>query len=406
MGDNTPTENNSKRYRILIAGVIIQFCAGIIYMWSVFKKPVEEYLIWDGGASAMTASVMLVAFVAGIFFGGRIMDRIGPKKMCVLGSIIMSGGILMSSFVTSDFPFMLYITYGILGGFGVGAVYTCTVSTIQKWFYDKRGFATGMMVGAFGFSLVIFTPLANYLLSDFGVPSTFQIFGVLFLIICVAASLIIMNPPENYTTPKAAAPSSQKQYVPKEMLRTKTYYLITLSLFFILSAFFVLNPMFKSLGMERGLSESLAILGVMIIGICSASGRLLITWMSDHIGRMTSIIIITALTLIGTVLVIFAEGYLFILCLALIALGFGGAAGTYTTITSDYFGTKNMGSNYGYVMFGFGASALVFPLISTMISTDGDYTLTFVMCALAAVASLICILLLRKYSDVEIVSTS
>jgi OFA family oxalate/formate antiporter-like MFS transporter len=102
------------------------------------------------------------------------------------------------------------------------------------------------------------------------------------------------------------------------------------------------------------------------------------------------------------VLVIFAENILFVICLALIAFGFGGAAGIYATVTSDHFGTKNMGSNYGFVMIGFGASALIFPLLSTNITSDGDYTLSFVICAVTCIASLICILLLRKFPDTGI----
>ena len=391
--------SNTDRYVVLVAGVILQFCAGIIYMWSVFKKPVAEHLDWTSGASALTASVMLVAFVAGILIGGRIMDRIGPKKVCIIGSLTMSAGILSSSLVTSDFPHAIYLTYGLVGGFGVGALYTCTVSSIQKWFYDRRGFSTGLMVGAFGFSLVLFAPLANTLLSGIGVPSTFAAFGVAFLCICVAASFFIRNPPKDYVIAKAPSANCQKQYTTGEMLRTRSFYLIAFSLFLILPAYFILNPLFISLGEERGLSESLAVMGVMITGVCSASGRLFITWMSDHIGRMVSLLMIVALTLIGIMLAIFADGMLFVACLALIAFGFGGAAGIYATVTSDHFGTKNMGSNYGFVMIGFGASALIFPLLSTEITSDGDYTMSFLICAATCIASLACILLLRRFSD-------
>ena len=387
------------RYVVLIAGIILQFCAGIIYMWSVFKTPVADHLGWTSAASALTASFMLVAFVAGILIGGRLMDKIGPKKMCIVGSSTMSVGILLSSLITSDYPYLIYLTYGIIGGFGVGTLYTCTVSTTQKWFYDRRGFATGLMVGAFGFSLVLFAPLANALLSGVGVASTFVIFGTAFLCICIAASLFISSPPKDYVIAKAPPANNQKQYTTKEMLRTRSFYLITFSLFLILPAYFILNPLFMSLGEERGLSESLAVMGVMITGICSASGRLILTWMSDRIGRMASMFVMVGLTFIGIILAMFAEDILFVICIGLIAFGFGGAAGIYATVTSDHFGTKNMGGNYGFVMIGFGASALIFPLVSTEIASDGDYTLSFAICAVTCIASLICILLLRRFSD-------
>ena len=386
-----------KRYIILIAGVIIQFCAGIIYMWSIFVDPVTLHLDWDKPAVKLTASFMLVAFVAGILIGGRIMDKIGPKITCLSGALIMSAGILASSLVTSSLPELMYVTYGLIGGFGVGVVYTCTVSPIQKWFFDKKGFATGVMVGAFGFSLVIFAPLAEFLLGDVGVPSTFLIFGAAFLIVCIPASLLITNPSKEYLDNLRGpmAPSKQRQYKTKEMLRTKSFYLITFSLFFVLPAFFILNPMISTLGVERGLSTNLATGAVMITGACSASGRLFITWISDKIGRMMSLFFIAGTTIIGSLIAIIAQDVFFLVCVAIIAFAFGGAAGIYATVTSDHFGAQNMGSNYGFVMLGFGASALIFPLISTQLTSDGDYTMSFVLAALTCVAAIICILLLR-----------
>lgn len=386
---------NSNRYKVLAAGIVIQFCAGVIYMWSVFRNPVSEFLGWDKAAASLTSSVMLVAFVAGLFFGGRIMDRIGPKLTCILGTVMMSLGILTSSFVPSTMPELIYLTYGIIGGFGVGTVYTCTVSPIQKWFPDRRGFATGLMVGAFGFSLVIFAPLANMMLAELGVSTTFQVFGMAFLVICGAASLFISNPAA-VTNGVPTTYGDRRQYTTSEMLRSPQYYLITISLFLVLPAYFILNPLFMSMGMDRGLSEAMAITGVMISGIASASGRLVLTWVSDHIGRLTSIFVIITFTAIGSILAIFAENVMFLVCIAMIAFAFGGAAGVYTAVTSDVFGAKNMGSNYGYVMLGFGASALVFPFLSNVLSKDGDYTMIFTICVVTCIAAFVCIMMLRS----------
>jgi len=388
---------NKKRYYVLYAGIIIQFCAGTLYMWSVYKEPVAAYLSWDPASSALTSSFMLASFVGGIIIGGRIMDKIGPRKICVIGSLMLSFGILASSLVTSGFPQMIYITYGIIGGIGVGIVYTCTVSPIQKWFFDKKGFATGLLVGAFGLSLVLFAPLANLLLSVVNVPYTFLIFGVAFLIVCVPASLFIVSPPAGYVIPKTSVAATQKQYAPKEMLRTKAFYLIMVSMFFIVSAYFVLNPQFISLGEHKGLEHNVAVMAVMITGLCSAGGRITISWMSDITGRISGLLVIFALTLTGVVLLMFAQGALYIVCLALIAFGYGGVAGMYAVMTSDNFGTKNMGSNYGLVLVGFGASALMFPFLSAKFPLT-ESNVVFIVCAVACVATLVCVLLLSKYA--------
>ena len=151
------------RYGMLAAGMLVQLCAGIIYMWSVFKGPVSQHLEWDPAKAALTSSIMLAVFVLGIILGGRAQDKIGPKIVTTAGSIMLSLGIILTAMVTKEIPWLVYITYGIIGGFGVGTVYTATVSVIQKWFPDKRGFATGFMVAAFGFP--------RYLCPDYQLPA-------------------------------------------------------------------------------------------------------------------------------------------------------------------------------------------------------------------------------------------
>lgn len=396
------TLRSNKRYIILIAGMIIQLCAGVIYMWAVFKDPVSAYLDRSPGDIALVSSVMLSAFVFGILFGGILQDRVGPQLIAILGSAVMSSGILLTSFVTSDISSLIYLTYGVIGGLGVGMVYLCTITCVQKWFPDKRGFATGSMVGAFGFSLVIFAPLATYLLEETGVPSTFRILGLAFMAICVISSFILVNPPEGFTAPGKVANSGRKQYTPSEMVRTREFYLITVSLFLVLPAFFILNPHLVSLATERGFVEY-ATMGVMITGVFSAAGRLLITWMSDRTGRVLAMTSIAIMTAIGVLALTIASGFLFLVCVAVISFAFGGASGVYAAVTADHFGTKNMGTNYGIVIMGFGASALLFPYLTNMITSPGDMTNAFVLAAVTCILALVLVLMLRtSYKDMNI----
>lgn len=393
------TAKVKNRYGILASGMLMQLCAGIIYMWSVFKAPVAAYLNWDAGAASFTSSVMLSAFVVGIIGGGVLQDRFGPQRIALVGSVLMSVGMILTSFVTGGAPYLIYLTYGVIGGLGVGFIYTTAVSIVQKWFPDRRGFASGMMVSAFGFSLVIFSPVAKALLASQGVPFTFAAIGILFLVVCVLCSFLIGDPPAGYLpagfTPKAAKAVSRHSTT-KEMLSTGRFYLIALSMFFILSAYFILNPIFMTLGTARGLSEELALLGVMLTGVGSASGRLLCSWLSDLIGRKNAMLFIIGLTLVSLLVLIFANGPLYLVCIVLIAFAFGGSAGVYPAITADHYGTKFMGSNYGCVMVGFGVSALVFPIISNLLAKNGDYTGAFLISAGASILSLILMLLLKN----------
>ena len=370
------------RYLILIMGMIMQLCAGIIYMWSVFKGPVSEHLSWDPARAGITSSIMLATFVLGIIIGGRLQDKYSPKPVAMAGSIFLGAGMLLSAFVPQDMPWLIYVFYGFIGGFGVGCVYTTTVSIVQKWFPDKRGLATGMMVGAFGFSLVLFTPIAKFLLENWGVPNTFIFFGISLGVICFICSLFLSNP----ETAAAAGPAAtaQKQFTTGEMLKTKEFYLLAFSMFFLLPAYFILNPLFISLGTERGLTPEMASFGLMLTGIASASGRLLTSWFSDYAGRKAAIVAITVITLIAALALIVAQGVWFLICIAAIAFCFGGSASVYAATTADLFGTKYNGLNFGCVMLGFGVSALVFQNVATLLSTE----LSFIVAASACVLTL------------------
>lgn len=390
------SSKTKNRYLVLGMGMLMQLCSGIIYMWSVFRQAVSEHLSWDLQDASVTSSVMLASFVVGLIIGGSIQDKTGPKPVAMTGSILLGLGMLLSAFVSPAYPWLIYVTYGVIGGFGVGFVYTTTVSVVQKWFPDKRGFATGMMVGSFGFSLVLFAPLTTMLIGKMGVSKTFIMFGVIFFVICIISSLFISNPDNNAqsNTPNAAL-LTKKQYTTQEMLRTKDFYLLAFSMFALLPAYFILNPLFISLGTSRGLSSELAVLGVMITGLASASGRLFTSWLSDLVGRKPALYLITALTLVAALVMIGAKGVLFLVCIAVIAFCFGGSASVYAATAADIFGTKHIGLNYGCVMIGFGVSALLFPIISNMLSKQDVYTASFLLSAGSCVVALILITFLK-----------
>ncbi len=383
------------RYKVLAAGMAIQLCAGIIYMWSVFRGPVAAHLRWDAGAAALTSSVMLAMFVLGIIFGGYAQDKLGPGRVTLAGSVMIGAGMAATGLVSAGVPWLVYVTYGVVGGLGVGAVYTSTVAAIQKWFPDRRGFASGMIVSAFGFSLVVFAPLTKAMLGGLGATRTFLLLGISFLAMCGTCSLAIQNPPEGWA-PRGCKPvqasTKRRQYTPGEILKTKQYYLLAGGILFTLPAYFILNPVFLTLGTERGLSESLALLGVSLTGVSSAAGRLLVSWVSDKIGRKAAMIATALLIFAASLAMIVSKGMLFLLCIMLISFGFGGSSSVYAAMTAESFGTRYGGMNFGLVMLGFGVSALIFPVISNYLTAGGSYTGSFLLAAATCAVAVILVL--------------
>jgi len=342
---------------------------------------------------------MLAMFVLGIILGGYAQDKIGPQKVTLAGSIMIGSGMACTGLITGNTPWLVYITYGVIGGLGVGTVYMSTIAAVQKWFPDKRGFASGMIVSAFGFSLVVFAPLAKSMLSGMGVPNTFIIFGISFFVVCGFCSLFIQNPPEGYMPDgyqPAQTANTKRQYSPKEIIKTKQFYLLAGGLLFTLPAYFILNPVFLSLGADRGLTEELALIGVSMTGISSAAGRLIVSWASDKTGRKPAMVAIAVIILCASLIMIVGQGILFLACIVLISFGFGGAASVYSAMTAESFGTKYGGMNFGLVMIGFGVSALVSQNISKELTAGGNYTSSFVLAAATCAVAIVLVLLMKN----------
>jgi len=382
---------NKQGLRVLIAGSLLQLFLGIIYVWSVFKNPVSAYYGWEPSAVGLTASFMLCFFVMGILAGGKAQVKIGVKNTVWIGGVMVALGIFATSFIPAEGKapvFLIYLFYGIIGGFGVGMAYNAIITAAQKWFPQNRGFATGISVCAFGLSTVIFAPLVTALIERFAVKNTFSILAGVF-ILAVGILYSFIKTPEQVAN--AAAPVLKgRQYTTLEMIKTPRFYLIALSLMFGTSVFFIINPDIKDLAVNRGL-ESFATYLVMFVGIANALGRLGAPLMSDKIGRELADVIILAVTALGAFGLCFAQGWLLIVIIAAVAFCYGGYSGLYPVLTSENFGIKNIGSNYGAVMVGFMLSALLFPIVINKV--DSQQLKFMILGAVAAVGALLVVIL-------------
>lgn len=384
-----------RKHVILIAGSVIQICFGIFYIWSIFQGPVMKLYGWTNAQASTVFYIMLAANVAGIIAGGRIYYNKGPRFSILLSGGIFAAGLFLSSWVPKELPGLLYIFYGGMGGFGVGMGYNTILTCAQKWWPDKRGLAVGITVGAFGFSTVIFTPIVNSLISDnvLGVSWTFRALAIGFFVIVISLVWLIKNPPKEYTEKFIQANPSyanQRQYSPMEVIKTKEYYLMLICFICLPSAYYILNPLLKSLGEMRGLPETAALVNVMITGIANAAGRLTFARMTDIIGAKKVMYMLYGIMFVASALLSFAQSYLFIVIIAFVAFAYGGCSAVTPVMAADFFGTKHVGSNFGLVMIAISISGLGIPPIANLLSINGMPTpLTFVVPAIASVIGLI-----------------
>ena len=216
------------RWFRVAGGVSLNLCLGAAYVYSVFLTPLQREFGWT--RSELSAAFTLsIAFIAvGVLAGGRWQDRRGPAVVSLAGAILFSAGIFLSRY--TDSLAWLYGCYGVVVGLGSGIGYTCPLSVGMKWFPERRGLVTGMMVMGYGAGGAVIAPLAGYLIHRFGWRDTFGILGAGFLAVTVAGSMFLRNPPEGWRPPGWSPPAAEKgaarggrDFLPREMVGTGAF---------------------------------------------------------------------------------------------------------------------------------------------------------------------------------------
>ncbi len=376
----------------VIACIITMLCVGIVYMWNVFQQPVMDHYGWEKTAVSFISAVNLFAFTAGIFLGGVIVDRRGPRLVNMISGVLFFVGLFLSSVLPKSAPWLIYITYGVLGGVGVGLAYAGATNCLQKWFPTRRGFASAIATCAFGTSIVVCVPIAKAFLGR-GVPFAFRMLGIILGAIVFVCAFFIFTPPKGYMADKIPPRAEEKApYSVKEALKDARFWFMCTPLFFMTVTYMVVNPIIQTLGTERGLSPALLTTTAMLVGIASAVSRFIVPTLSDKLGRAKSILVMTVLMLVCALLMIFVKGPLYTVVIFLIVCAYSGPAGVYPAMTGDAFGMKNTGTIFGLAFFCIGFSSLFATwLTGVIVKATGGYTGVFIASAVLCLIPLYCL---------------
>ena len=381
----------------IIGCLVAMVCVGVIYLWSVLKSATMEYYGFTKSAANLIASFMMFAFCVGNFAGGAMNDRIGPKRVSFIGVIAFGVGVFLSSCLkTGCSVWLFYLTYSVIGGLGVGIAYGAILSCIQKWFPHKRGFASGLACCFFGLGTVVFSPVINSLLGKMTVSATLRLLSVVFLVVGLAACFAIRLPDTEYLAalpkpaPKKSAIVARKDYTLGEAIKTVPFWCMLLNIFFYNGTWNMLNPLIRQLGEERGLASGVAVLCVSLTGVFNAGGRLIMATVSDKIGRTTTVILLSVVTIVCAILLTFVGGPVYLIVVLITAFAFGGPSAVNPATSTDIFGAKYSGTNYGVIMLGLGFSSIVFNAISNKLNEmTGAYTWTFIIGAVTAAITIV-----------------
>lgn len=435
---------NRRRNLMMVSGAFIIFFTGFPHVWSIYQPYVMEQAGWSQGQASMCFYLALAAFVFGNIIGGRMQDRGNPRKVLWYGGYLFSGGILFSSFLITPSPIFFYITYGIMQGFGQGMVYTTIISTAQKWFRDRPGFASGVIVTANGLCGFFLAPVSRRLLADGGPKLALLLIGLAIAAAWLAGCLLFAAPgqqgeasgagmkaasgaesaekmeadagtgtAEMEAVPKVGVtaemsavyrPESmeQRQYTSGEMIRTKKFYYLLFTMLFGLLSYFLVSPVSQSYQISLGIPEAAAVSAVMFGSVMNAGMRLALPTLADRIGRVPCIRAVllmaaAAMAVLGT-----ARSYGATAAVIVIYGCYGGIMGSFPAFTSSIFGTRHMGENYGYVMLGIVIATFAAPGITGILTGNGYGMRTvFLMGVGFAVLAFVCLTLLERELKME-----
>lgn len=386
------------RWVIAVAGICMQIALGAVYAWSVFRTPLATQFGWTIAEVTLTFTISIFVLGVAAFFGGLWLNRKGPRVVAITGGVLYGLGVFLASFSANKL-WWLYVSYGLIGGLGLGFAYIVPVAVLVKWFPDRRGLIAGIAVGGFGAGALITAPVATYLIKSVGVLDTFAYLGAAYLIVTVVTAFFMQNPPEGWRpvgwTPAASQVSQRAggDYTLSGALRTWQWYALWLLLF--LNTFAGISVISQEAPLFQELVGVTAVVAASMVGVASignAVGRVFWAWVSDLITRRATFLVMFLLQVLLFWLLARANMVAGMTVLTFVVLMcYGGGFGTMPAFAADYFGPKNVGPIYGLMLTAWGTASAVGPLLIAYLrqSTGAYYRPLHVIVVVMAISAVL-----------------
>ena len=392
-------ENKNVRLMVLFGAIICNMTAGFFYSWSVYVGPLVQKNDWNIGDTGLAFSIATCMIPLAMIGASKVTLKIGATKMVLLGGLSLVLGLIVSGFATHIM--ILYLGYGILGGIGVGVIYGTTNATCVKWFPDKKGTVSGMVVAGFGSGSVLFSPICTKIIGPLGPSYTLFVQATITMIIIAMGAPLLKIAADEYK-PEGWSPSvvsgsidDSHNYTSREMIKVPQYwFLLIMYLFANMSGLFIIGNVSPISQEIAGLTPVKAGLIVSILSITNTVGRFIGGAATDRFGAER---VIAVIYIINTVLLLslsFMHNFLLIaLSISGLAICFGAMMGSYPSIVIDYFGGKHFSSNYAFVFLAYSIGGLLAGfIVNTSIVSTGSYHLAFMIiggsCVIGAIMAL------------------
>ena len=381
----------SKQRMVLLACVGIQFLSGILYAWSVVRDQFVGLYGWSATEATLPYTGAIVVSSVTMFVGGLIHDHKGPRVMLSVGTLLLGAGLMLVGF-SQTVP-MAVLSFGLVGGTGVGINHMATTPAAVKWYpLEKKGMITGLVIASIAVASVVYTPIIRELLARYGLQKGFLLLGSVVLLSSFILAQFVSNPPEEIErTEETDAPSCHDLHFNK-MLRTSSFYkLFIMFAFASASGLMIIGHLTSIANLQAGWESGYLL--ILLIAVCNALGRILGGALSDRIGRLFLMRMVFISQAINLALFFSYRSIPALLLGVVIAgLNYGASSSAFPAITADYYGLKHFGANFGLLYMAWGLAGIFGPLMAGWVVDhtgryDGAYLMAAVMLLIAATIS-------------------
>ena len=390
-----------KRYLYLVTGVFAMLFSGVLYAWSILKIPFKEVYQWSDSSLALNFTLTMCFFCLGAFFGSLLCKKLKVRLTLIIAGVLVGVGFVLTGLINSQMLYMLYLSYAVLAGTGIGISYNVIVSTVCAWFPDKKGFCSGCLMMGFGISTLLLGNLISILFENeaFGFNKTYILLGVVVAVVLFIASLILKAPRADVVFPPAKVRKATKKeafqvrdYKTSEMLRSFTFWRAFVCMAFITAVGNTVISFARDLVISVDAAPALATTLVGVLAVFNGIGRVLTGAVYDILGRKTTMICANILTIVAALItlvsVMTGSLALCIVGLCLTGISYGSCPTVTSAFSASFYGQKYFSTNYSIINFNLIVASFIATFANTLLINSGAYILPFVMLLILSVAAL------------------
>lgn len=404
---NKSEKNISMRWLYMITGVIAMLFAGILYAWSILKSPLSEEFGWGASELALNFTLAMTFFCIGGLLGAQLSGKVGHRISLILAGVFSALGFILTSLLDNVSVVVLYITYGVLAGLGIGIAYNVVIATVSAWFPDKKGLCSGCLMMGFGASALLIGNVADSMFkSSLGWRTTYLILGISVFVVLLLSAFLLRRPgkdvvfPEVNTVNNSVNDDKQQDLTTVQMLCRSSFWMAFICISFLAAVGSSVISFAKDMALSVNAPETLAVSLVGVLSVCNGIGRILTGALFDAAGRRKTMICANVLTILAAGITLVAVSFnSLVLCIAglcLTGISYGSCPTITAAFTSSFFGMKHFSNNMAVMTFTVMIGSFIATASNKVLEITGGYTASFVMLLGLTLVALILNILIRK----------